>query len=152
MWVQIFLSFGYISFTGTRYSHFIDISHVGVPFQWSYKSARVLALAAQCLARFHGTPTVSSPCWISGSLSLFLHDITLLRLSINPELGLKDTNSSLCALLLGGRLDALLFLQFSDLHLMFSVYRVPNGLGVLIMFNLPHGECHFRLQWLTSCL
>ena len=46
--------------------------------------------------------SVPLSCYLSKSLSLLLYNITLLRMRITPDLSLKCSNSSLCALLLGG--------------------------------------------------
>ena len=79
----------------------------------------------------------------------FLYNVTFLRLRINPELGLKGRNSSYCARLLGDGFDALLFSQFSNMHL-FTGLRIHYCLGVLISLYLSHEMNHLRLHRLTS--
>ena len=51
--------------------------------------------------------------------SLHLQPDTLLGLRINSKLSLKNSNPSSCTILLFDRLDALLLMQFPNLHLLF---------------------------------
>ena len=72
-----------------------------------------------------------------------------IRLSINPKLSLKSNNSSFCTSLLFSRFNALQFMQFYDIHLLFFGHRVPCCHGVLFSLYLSHKSCHFMLHLLS---
>ena len=82
--------------------------------------------------------------------SFFL--ISPFGLRTNPKLSLKSRNHSLCASLLHGKLDTLLFMQFSPMHMLFFHHGIPDCLGVLLIFYIPPKGCHLRVHWLTSGL
>ena len=108
----------------------------------------VSCITTWCLASYHRIPSVSPRCCFFGIISLFLYDILLLGLRINIKLRLKGTNSSFFARVVSSRLDGLLFIQFSHLHLLFFGHRISDCLEVLLTLNLPYeGLC-----WLISGL
>ena len=88
----------------------------------------------------------------TGSASCLLHNITLLKLRMNPYPIFKGSNSNFCARLLREELDALLVLQFSNLHWLLCGHRIPDCLGVRFTLNLLQKGCYFRLSWQTSGL
>ena len=73
-----------------------------------------------------------------GSLFLFIHDILL-----------KDSYPSICAWLLSGGIDAILFSKFSNLHLLLSGHGISDCFKVPLKLFHSHERCHFRLCWLT---
>ena len=76
--------------------------------------------------------------------------ITFLRLRTNPNNCLKSSNPSICTSLLHDVLDDLLFMQLSNLHLLWFSHGSPNCLGVLLTLCFPGEGHHFRPHPLTS--
>ena len=89
---------------------------------------------------------------LSGSLSLLLTDILLLRMRISPKLSLKGSSPSICTWLLVCLLDALSFMKFPNLHLLFSGCRILDCIGILLTLYFPHAWHHFGVCQLTSGL
>ena len=79
-------------------------------------------------------------------------DITLLWLRINPELSLKSSNPSIYTSFLCIGIDALLFAQLTDLHLLLFHHGIPDCLGVLLTLHLSHEGHYFRPHQLISGL
>ena len=118
------------------------------------ESAGFLALGTQCLTCYHRINSLFLPQAGSQKISLFLHDITLLGLRMNPKLGLKGSNSSLYGELLVGGTDALLLLlsQFSDVYPLYCGHFVPYCLGLLLTLYFCSKVCPLRFCHLTSSL
>ena len=98
------------------------------------------------LGSLHFAPNV----WqVTTGFPLFLHHVgslevpppfslhTFLRMRSYPELCLKSSNPSICTSLLCSVLDALLFMELMDLHLLLPIHGIPDCLRVLLAFYFP---------------
>ena len=112
--------------------------------------ARFLMFCTQCLVSYCRISPVPPPLWFFRSLSLLFLDITLLGLISNPELCLKSSNPSICASLLWWGLDALLFTELANLHLLLFSHEVPDCFGHFLYSIFPCKGHHFRPHWPTS--
>ena len=137
MWVKCYFSvdncdtfmstYLFCSHTGTRYDIFIDTYHVNIPrSQLGYLP--LLPNAWQNTAGYpHFLPHTGS---LGVSPSLSMKSISL-GWEFNSGWDLKGRNSSLHVRLPEGRLDNLMFMQFSYLHLMLSGYEILECIRVL---------------------
>ena len=141
MWVQFYFSFDYCEALNCTVC---TLSQDTKPSPTCPMLASLLmtvgvsqvALATQCLVNCHWISFVS-PQYLSERISFLLHRIGAIRLRIISELSLNSSNSSFCAWMLHGGLDALLFLQFSHLHQLLSECRIPHCLGILLHWIFP---------------